>query len=117
MTPPLLLLLSLACTDTDELARLQAEIAELNAKVEALSTRVAELEHPAALPVPDPTTPVPPDPPAWLVQDGTGGWAVRKGASPGIEDLAGSARAIPHRDATGGHDGYRISAIRKGTAL
>jgi S1-C subfamily serine protease len=112
-----LLALTLACSHPGEVARLQAENAALQAQVEELTARVADLEHRAALATPEPAPPVIPDPPAWLVQDGTGGWAVRKGASPAIEDLATSARAILHRGATGEHDGFRVSAIRRGTAL
>lgn len=107
-------LLGVGCADVApldaEVASLRKENAELRAQMEAQAEQLAALEkaaHPADLP----------PPPEWLAKDDAGGWYVIRSALPSTDELTRLANASPHRGPDGEYDGYRISAVRRFSAL
>jgi S1-C subfamily serine protease len=93
-----------------EVARLSAEVAELKARIEALEARPALPPEVAALlgqgftPPREEAVVRGPEALTWSLLDDPA-------------QLATLARVIPHRDAAGEADGFRLSAIRAGSLL
>lgn len=92
-----MLIFVLACATHHDIEVLQARVEELEADQEKLKSRIAALEAPVDSTIEDPALPhCPPDfhPAPFALTD---------------------ARFMPHRDADGVLDGYRISGIRRKT--
>lgn len=100
--------LLVACGPDPEVARLNAEVAELKARIEVLEARPTfpDLDDLLARLNGGMTPPVP--------SEGTGPVALPLSV---LDDPASwtSARALLHRGPDGEYDGYRLSAIRRGS--
>jgi type II secretory pathway component PulC len=104
--------------DLERIAELEKQLAELHERHQDLETRIDVLEAvPMRQAKPDPVdrdmkTML--NPVKWLVRSGEV-WTIQGALVP--DEFGALGRLILHRGASGEMDGFRLSAIRRGTAL